>query len=366
MNKIHFSVITVVRNDLQGLKKTRASLEKQKYKNWTHIIIDGHSIDGTRNYLKTLNLKKTIFLSEPDSGIYDAMNKGWGMADSESYSYFLNARDVFVDNDSLIYAANALECADRPNWGCTTHEEIEANGEGWVCKLVSPPTIQNQLYAFGYRSHQAVLMKTSFIEELGGFNELYRIAADWDLIARALNHSQPTTWEHSLGRFELGGTSSQNLLLAHLELRQIRAKYLLHTKKIRLIDNVWCAIYLRSFGYKNFLTPFINKIYSAKLKPTKKNKRRRKLQFFPLKRIMGKLGVEVSISVRPPRFLMWSYFRKVKYKQLNSFMYWLLRFIQNRLSLQGYETPNFLNHPTSEFQYRDSVKLVTMGGQETD
>ena len=49
-----FSVVTVVRNDLDGLIKTRDSLEKQEHTNWLHIIVDGNSTDGTKNYLKSL------------------------------------------------------------------------------------------------------------------------------------------------------------------------------------------------------------------------------------------------------------------------------------------------------------------------
>jgi putative colanic acid biosynthesis glycosyltransferase len=97
---VHFSIVTVVRNDLPGLKRTRASLNKQKYKNWTHIIVDGGSTDGTLEYLNALPKKNTSFISEQDEGIYDAMNKGWKMADPDSFVYFLNARDLFADLNS--------------------------------------------------------------------------------------------------------------------------------------------------------------------------------------------------------------------------------------------------------------------------
>jgi hypothetical protein len=64
-------------------------------------------------------------------------------------------------------------------------------------------------------------MKSNLIAELGGFNENYKIASDWDLIVRAMQISKPATWVHPLGLFELGGMSQDNLLLAHLELKQI-------------------------------------------------------------------------------------------------------------------------------------------------
>jgi glycosyltransferase involved in cell wall biosynthesis len=221
-----FSIITVVRNDLVGLQKSRNSLNMQTNKNWTHIIIDSASTDGTLDFLKTLPKENTIYISELDTGIYNAMNKGWKLAKPESLVFYLNARDIFATPSSLEEANLSFEKNQSSNWGCTTHEEIEQNGEGWICKLVAPPSINNQLYAYGYRSHQAVVMKASFIENLGGFNETYKLAADWDLIVRAINKESPTVWWNSLAKFELGGISSVQLLGAHLELQLLRKKYL--------------------------------------------------------------------------------------------------------------------------------------------
>ena len=254
MTENHFSVVTVVRNDLLGLQKTRKSLESQSYKNWTHIIIDGASTDGSLEYLDSLSGANTFIVSEPDTGIYNAMNKAWKLADANSYVYYLNARDIFANEESLHEANIRLNAADNPNWGCTTHEEINEDGSGWVCKLVSPPSISNQLYAFGYRSHQAVVIKQSTILKLGGFDERFKIAADWDLIVRAIQDSEPAVWKHSLARFELGGMSSSNLLMAHEELSELRKKYLICNWKMLIFDYIWQAIYLRQFGYFNLVS----------------------------------------------------------------------------------------------------------------
>ena len=258
---IQFSIVTVVRNDLEGLRKSRASLDAQIYKNWQHIIVDGASTDGTVEFISTLPQNNTTFISEPDSGIYSAMNKAWKIAQRDSYVYYLNARDIFATSESLLFASATFDQESKSGWGCTTHEEIQKNGEGWVCKLVSPPSIANQLYAFGYRSHQGVIMKASFIRELGGFNENYRLAADWDLIAKALQKEDPISWNYPLGRFELGGESSLRLLEAHLELKEIRKELLEQSLRKRFADDVWSAVYLRELGHKNYLTKIISLIF---------------------------------------------------------------------------------------------------------
>jgi glycosyltransferase involved in cell wall biosynthesis len=264
--RVLFSVVTVVRNDLIGLKKTRESLEKQKYKNWIHIIVDGASGPTTQKYLMSLNKKNTIYISEPDSGIYDAMNKALKIAEPQSFVLYLNARDLFSNSNSLQEANKSLNPNPKINWGCTTHEEIQADGEGWVCKLVSPPSIPNQLYAFGYRSHQAVVMKAKFIAQLGGFDEDFKIAADWNLIAMAIKTEEPIIWNHPLCLFELGGFSAGKMLEAHLELRKIRKKYMNFNLIDRIVDDLWCAIFLRIFGYENYWTPLVQCLFGGMTK----------------------------------------------------------------------------------------------------
>ena len=318
MRKQYFAVVTVVKNDLAGLKKSRASLESQTYKNWIHIILDGGSTDGTLKYLKSLPPENTIFVSESDNGIYDAMNKAWKFAHPESYVYFLNARDTFADRLSLSKANRALKVAGNPLWGCCTHEEMGEDGDGWVCKLVGPPSVPNQLYAFGYRSHQAVLMKASLIAKLGGFDEKYRIAADWDLIARALLNTRPATWFYPLGRFELGGMSSSRLLDAHMELREIRKRLLWEKARDQFYDDVWCAIYLRTLGFSNYLSRFLNFLYPTKRKIRSRSETPRHPRHFKL--WLGNRGIQFSLLRRriphnlrinpPERFRMIMYLHR--------------------------------------------------------
>ena len=271
-NDILFSIVTVVKDDLIGLKKTRQSLDIQKHHNWIHIIVDGASGTETQKYLESLPKCNTIFISEPDSGIYDAMNKAWKIAVPKSYVLFLNARDVFTDPDSLSNASKALKAHPQSSWGCTTHEEVYPDGKGWVCKLVSPPGIANQLYAFGYRSHQAVVMKAEFISQLGGFDLSYKIASDWDLIVRALLTERPIVWLNPLVCFERGGFSENKILAAHLELKSLRRIYLSHSYTQKFFESIWMALYLRNFGYSNYLSPFINFLFpESRLRKNKKD-----------------------------------------------------------------------------------------------
>ena len=336
-------MVTVVKNDLLGLKKTRSSLETQKYHNWTHIIIDGGSKKDTIQYLRSLSSVNTIWISETDSGIYSAMNKAWKLAPPESYVYYLNARDIFVGDKSLYEAARALKAENYPLWGCSTHEEIKEDGQGWVCKLVSPPSIQNQLYAFGYRSHQAVVMKSKLIADLGGFDESYQIASDWDLIVKALTSSEPAIWVHPLGRFELGGKSQDNLLVAHLELMQIRKKVIPQTIKQKFFDSIWCAVYLRMFGYKNAFSPFIELMYKKRVRKVRTQKQKLKSKAFPNVIIrIGAYMVQISITKRllvRAKSKSRKSLRHIFFKFITDLRWRFVAFIQNQLSIKPYEAP---------------------------
>jgi glycosyltransferase involved in cell wall biosynthesis len=301
MNRIHFSVVTVVKNDLSGLKKTRKSIEGQTFTNWTHIIIDGGSSLKTLNFLRGLPTHNTSFISEADEGIYDAMNKGWEKALKSSYVIYLNARDVFSDNLALFSAAEALYGSKEPEWGCTTHEEISEDGAYWICKRVADPSLSNQLFATGYRSHQSVVMKSSFIRELGGFDTRLKVASDWDLIAKAIINSKPAIWEHSLGRFELGGMSADNMLQAHLELKDLRRKYLNQSLKQRIMDDIWCAYNLRYLGFTNWASRGLG-LLSNKNKPKTRN-----LQFFKFRTIRLNLFF-FTVNVLPN----WELFFRIK------------------------------------------------------
>ncbi len=94
------SIITVTYNDLENLRKTVNSVLFQSYENIEYIIVDGGSTDGTKEFLESIKDKRVKWISEKDSGLYDAMNKGSELA-SGDFAIFLNAGDTFIDDEIL-------------------------------------------------------------------------------------------------------------------------------------------------------------------------------------------------------------------------------------------------------------------------
>lgn len=110
-----FSVITVCKNDLEGLKATYNSLIAQSCNNYEWLVVDASSTDGIPNWLNSLFKKQgTIqgsYISEPDEGLYDGMNKGLARA-TGLYIVFMNAGDLFYSSETLATVRQAAEKAD--------------------------------------------------------------------------------------------------------------------------------------------------------------------------------------------------------------------------------------------------------------
>lgn len=108
---VKFSIITVCYNAESCIEETIKSIIDQNYKNYEYIVVDGASEDNTVNIIKQYSSYITKWVSEPDNGIYDAMNKGISMASGE-WINFMNAGDVFADNNVLRSISSQMMDAD--------------------------------------------------------------------------------------------------------------------------------------------------------------------------------------------------------------------------------------------------------------
>lgn len=179
MSKPLVSVIICTFNSGEITRHAIESVLNNNYKNIECVVIDGASNDGTvdiiEEYTKHSNFK---YISEPDSGIYNAMNKGWKMAKGE-WIHYLGA-----DDELLPDGITELISADTNNNADVIYGNIQyrkANGE--IC--VHPRHHHEQLPWKIFACHQGMIMKRHIIERLGGFDEKLRIIADKDLIIRS-------------------------------------------------------------------------------------------------------------------------------------------------------------------------------------
>lgn len=177
-NQPKISIITVVRNAAEELEKTIQSVLGQSYPQIEYIIIDGGSEDGSLEIIKKYGLNITAWISEPDQGPYDAMNKGIGLSTGE-WINFLNAGDVFLGSDSLSGIIQQLR-----------HDGIDAIYGDSLADYVDFK-VYRKARPFEERwkgmifSHQALLMRASLLKE-ERFDTRYPKIADYDLILRCM------------------------------------------------------------------------------------------------------------------------------------------------------------------------------------
>ena len=183
-----FSIITVARNASQTIGRTLESVDCQTCTDYEHLIVDGASTDGTQSIVEAGQNPRRSIISEPDRGLYDAMNKGMSLT-SGKYLLFLNAGDKLHDADTLAAVAQAIENNDFPGivYGQTLIVDNDGNRIG-ERHLKAPDTLSLKSFGRGMVvCHQAfyVLRKIA-----GGYDPHYRFSADYDWCVRALQHSQ--------------------------------------------------------------------------------------------------------------------------------------------------------------------------------
>jgi len=189
MNEKLFSVITVVFNDKDNLIKTLNSVRDQKEilkDEIEYIIVDGASKDGTLDII--LNSKEVIdrWISEPDKGLYDAMNKGINLA-SGKYLIFMNAGDTFADEDTLLKVKKEVEKNNYPDSLYGDALEEDSNGNFLLKKAYSHKYIWYGMFTH----HQSMFYKLEIIKRYKiKYYLKYKIAADYAFTYEYLKYAQ--------------------------------------------------------------------------------------------------------------------------------------------------------------------------------
>lgn len=183
-----FSIITVCYNAAKTIKPTLASVDCQNFTDYEHLIIDGASTDGTQDIVKATVNGRRVMVSEPDRGIYDAMNKGIS-ASSGKYLIFLNAGDRFHSEDTLKAMAEAIENNNDPGIVYGQTNIVDSTGAYIAPRHYTAPDALT-LESFGKGMvvcHQAFVV----LKRIAPFYDLrYRFSADYDWCIRCLQHSR--------------------------------------------------------------------------------------------------------------------------------------------------------------------------------
>ncbi len=171
---------------------TMRSVAAQEFRDFEHVIVDGASVDNTLDVVARYAASNTVVSSEPDKGIYFAMNKGMDMA-SGKYLIFLNAGDAFHSPGTLRHIADAVAANGFPGVVYGQTDIVDASGARLMPRhLQAPPVLTYRSFAQGMVvCHQAfvVLARIASLYDTG-----YRYSADYEWCIRCLQHSRKNVY----------------------------------------------------------------------------------------------------------------------------------------------------------------------------
>lgn len=218
------SVITVTFNAEKTIKRTLESVRNQSYPHIEHIIVDGKSKDATMALVQRYDNPKMRRISEPDKGLYDAMNKGAQMATGD-YLCFLNAGDTFFDNDTVEKMMCALPKENCPDILYGETAIVDDNGAFLhMRRLKTPEKLSWKSFRQGMRvCHQAFILKRTLFEP---YDLKYRFSSDFDWCVRMMKKSDTIHNTHlTLIRYLNEGMTTQNHKASLKERYRIMTKH---------------------------------------------------------------------------------------------------------------------------------------------
>lgn len=214
------SIITVSYNSRETIEKTIRSVLNQTYADIEYIIIDGLSTDGTQEIISKNRASIATFISEPDEGLYDAMNKGISYATGDVIG-IINSDDWY----ELDAVEKVIKCFEKTDADVVYGKmKVWENGKCRMGKKVLPEEIWHTMIP-----HPTVFIKKNVYDRYGCFDLKYKIAADYDLVLRLWTSGVKVHYiDEVISNFRKGGISNanpENLIEAANEAYSVSLKY---------------------------------------------------------------------------------------------------------------------------------------------
>lgn len=239
-----FSIITICCNEEKSIRKTCESVISQTFDSFEWIIIDGQSTDNTLIILQEYSSKITHLISEPDTGIYDAMNKGINLSKGD-YLIFLNGGDYFFSKEAL-HKATIYPEADIMYGDIMLSQGKEKKHIKKLPDVLPPKFLLNNMLP-----HQSSFVRRSVIVKYGSYDTSFKIAGDYDLFVRLLYIHKASYFHipHVIAVFKTDGISCDKSMrfLRKKESHRVRKKIPLYKygfKSFKMECRIWLSKYL--------------------------------------------------------------------------------------------------------------------------
>lgn len=276
--QLKISIVTINYNNKNGLKRTIESVISQTYPFIEYIVIDGNSTDGSKEVIEKYKNRISYWVSEPDSGIYNAMNKGVEKA-TGVYLLFLNSGDCLHSDSTITDNICYLETGEDLIMGQV--KLIPSGKLGWDDILY--PLTMKDFYEGGPIPHQACFIKNSLFKDLR-YDEHLKIVSDWKFFMQVIVFKKCSykIVKSLISDFEEGGLSAdrylcdkeRNLVLKELLPDAILADYVEFSNGKGYVENQYNSFFiaLKKYNYRYsklvyMLSVFVTKIISL-VKPS--------------------------------------------------------------------------------------------------
>lgn len=174
------SIITICFDEVSSIRRTIESVLLQTYADFEYIVIDGNSSDGTTDIIAEFKDNIDIFISEPDSGIYNAMNKGLRKAKGD-YVIFLNGGDYFTSNNVIKNVINHLA-----DYEIVFGDIIKSNSSHENTTSLSKTTLDPFTFFTHTLPHQGTFIKRELFNRFGLYDESFQIMGDYEFFKRVI------------------------------------------------------------------------------------------------------------------------------------------------------------------------------------
>jgi len=245
-----FSIVTVAYNAASTIADTLTSVVRQKDVEIESIVIDGGSADETMNVVRSFGDKLAKVVSEPDRGIYDAMNKGLTLATGD-FVGFLNADDYYADENVLRDVAKTFSAMST---SAVAGAVDQIDNKGRIIRMIRAEAHHARRLRWALvPPHPGLFVKTMMARDAGGFDVGFRIAGDFDLFVRLsrMPGFSLAILDRTLVKMRIGGASTAGMGI-----------YLQNSQELKLAlvkngysDNNW-RVYLRAFRKLPELIPW--------------------------------------------------------------------------------------------------------------
>jgi len=235
------SIITVVFNNAKHVGDTINSVLSQKYPNIEYIVIDGGSADGTVDVIKKYHNHISVFISEPDNGVYDALNKGVECSSGEIIG-ILHSGDLFCDENVVFDMVKRM--SETKTEFCFADVVMVDEITGKIIRYYMAHYFNRWMFRMGWMPpHPATFMNKSLFDEFGLYSTKYKIVGDYDFFLRIF-YGRKINWSY-LGRITVkmrhGGISNSGLSSKKLLMNEIN-----HALKA---NHIWSMPFLQLGRY---------------------------------------------------------------------------------------------------------------------